>query len=63
MTIVDRSTPTTDETDSRRMADEAHMIAEAEASLLAGRGVSQQQFRTWSETLLENLDRPNSPPI
>jgi hypothetical protein len=58
MAIIDRSIPTMDESDNGSVADEADMIAEAEASLLAGRAVSHQQFRRWSRDLLENRDRP-----
>jgi hypothetical protein len=63
MSIIDRSIPTTAESDKDRVADEADMIAEAEVSLLAGLAVSHQRFRTWSKDLLENLDRPHAPPI
>ena len=63
MAIIDRSNPTMDDSDNDGVADEADMIAEAEASLRAGRAVSHRRFRNWSKSLLENLDRPQAPPI
>ena len=47
---------------TRRIAHEAQMIAEAEASMLAGDTITHDQFRAWSESLLANPEQPHPPP-
>jgi len=64
MGVIDRPIPTTDDAETAaRVAQEAQMIAAAEASLRDGRGVSQAQFQDWSERLLDNLDSAQPPPV
>jgi hypothetical protein len=45
------------------VAREADMIAEAEASVLAGDIINHDIFRAWSETLLANPDQSHPPPL
>jgi hypothetical protein len=45
-----------------RVAREAEMIADAEASILAGDVISDDQFRVWSDNLLANRYQSHPPP-
>jgi predicted phosphodiesterase len=45
-----------------RVAREADMIADAEASILAGDVISHDQFRIWSDNLLTNPYQSHPPP-